>query len=153
MCSVSVQPGFCRGRGVLFACTAKLTSNCTCGPQVAGVFDTLQPHKVAVRSRDYFFSVVWWKCYNSKADHACILHLHSLSYAPLQKIKQLFMASLGVVTQTEHSELAALKNLSACTEYGKLGSMQNFQMGKSSSMCSWERDVNSIPEKVNDALT
>lgn len=105
------------------------------------------------KSRLFFFPVVWWKCYNSKADHACILHLHSLSYAPLQKIKQLFMASLGVVTQTEHSELAALKNLSACTKYGKLGSMQNFQMGKSSSMCSWERDVNSIPEKVNDALT
>lgn len=41
----------------------------------------------------------------------------------------------------------------ACILYGKLGSMQNFQMGKSSSMCSSERDVNSIPEKVNDALT
>lgn len=130
----------------------KLTLNCTCGPQIAGFLDTLQPHRVAVESQDIFF-MVWWKCYNGRADDACILHLHSLSYAPLQKLEQLFMASLGVVTQTEHSELVAPKNPSACTKYGKFGSTQNFQMGKSSSMCSWKRDVNSIPEKVNDALT
>lgn len=80
-------------------------------------------------------------------------HPHSLSYATLQKLKQLFMASLGVVYWTEHLELVTPKTLRACIKYGKLGSMQNFQMGKSSSMCSWERDVNSIPEKVNDAQT
>lgn len=46
-----------------------------------------------------------------------------------------------------------LKSWVFFTKYGKLGSMQNFQMGNSSSMYSWERDVNSNPEKVNDALT
>lgn len=80
------------------------------------------------------------------------MRCHSLSHAPLQKLKQLFMASLGVITQTEHAALEAPRNLRASTKCGKLGSTQNFQMGKSSSMCSWERDVNSIPEKVNDAL-
>lgn len=80
------------------------------------------------------------------------MHRHSLPGAPLQEPRQLFMASLGVITQTEHAELEAPRNLSASTKCGKLGSTQNFQMGKSSSMCSWEKDVNSIPEKVNDAL-
>lgn len=80
------------------------------------------------------------------------MHRHSLPGAPLQEPRQLFMASLGVITQTEHAEPEAPRNLSASTKCGKLGSTQNFQMGKSSSMCSWERDVNSIPEKVNDAL-
>lgn len=80
------------------------------------------------------------------------MRCHSLSHAPLQKLKQLFMASLGVISQTEHAALEAPRNLRASTKCGKLGSTQNFQMGKSSSMCSWERDVNSIPEKVNDAL-
>lgn len=104
------------------------------------------------KSRLFYF-MVWCKCYYGRTDNACILQLHSLSCAPLQKLKQLLMASLGVVTQTERSEPVASKNMSACTKYGKLGSVQNFQMGKSSSTCFWERDVNSIPEKINDALT
>lgn len=64
------------------------------------------------------------------------MHHHSLPCAPLQKLKQLFMARLGVITQTEHAELEAPRNLRTSTECGKLGSTQNFQMGKSSSMCS-----------------
>lgn len=43
---------------------------------------TLQPHKVAVESQDYFF-LVCWKCYSDRAHYACILCHHSLSYAPL----------------------------------------------------------------------
>lgn len=103
------------------------------------------------KSSRFFFShgmVEMWQ----RESRLC-WHPHSLSYATLQKLKQLFMASLGVVYWTEHLELVTPKTLSACIKYGKLGSMQNFQMGKSSSMCSRERDVNSIPEKVNDAQT
>lgn len=46
---------------------------------------TLQSHKVAVESQDYSC----WKCYSDRADYACILCHHSLSYAPLQKLQQL----------------------------------------------------------------
>lgn len=37
---------------------------------------------------------------------------------------------------SEHAELEAPRNLRASTKCGELGSTHNFQMGKSSSMCS-----------------
>lgn len=55
-CSAYIQPTLCRDRGVLIVWTAKLTSNCTCGPQVAVFLGVLQPHKVTVESQDYFIS-------------------------------------------------------------------------------------------------
>lgn len=111
MFSAYVQPELWRGRGIPFACTAKLASNCTCGPQIAVFPDALQPHKVPAESQDFSLFMFCWNCYNGRAQHACILHLHSLSYAPLQKLKQLFMATLGAVSHTEHSELVAPKIL------------------------------------------
>jgi len=142
-----VQNGLCKDKS--FSCFYSSTSqswNCMSGSQTAVFLQTLQLREVM---RIYFHGVddmlQWYR-------RLC-LHLHCLSYATLQKLKQLFMASLGVASWTERIELMAPRNLSACILYGKLGSMQNFQMGKSSSMCSSERDVNSIPEKANDALT
>lgn len=151
MFSAYVQPELWRGRGIPFACTAKLASNCTCGPQIAVFPDALQPHKVPAESQGFSLFMFCWNCYNGRAQHACIFILFPMPHCRSSSNCSWLLWVRSVTRSIQNWWL--LKSWLFFTKYGKLGSMQNFQMGNSSSMYSWEGDVNSNPEKVNDALT
>lgn len=99
------QNGLCKDKGFFcFYSNTRQSWNCMSGSQTAVFLETLQLCEIV---QIYFHGVDEMQ----QLSRRLCLHHHCLSYATLQKLKQLFMVSLGAVSWTERSELMAPGNL------------------------------------------